>query len=104
VITQYPESLPTTPPAPACPSFRPNSEQRFTPNNSEAQNGDFRNPNHLILVEGMMKGERNIAVLYLNAILRAQGITRQCTTGEDAPEAGKQSSEPSSRKYPTAEL
>jgi hypothetical protein len=30
VITQYPESLPTTPPAPACPSFTPNSEQRFS--------------------------------------------------------------------------
>jgi hypothetical protein len=35
VITQYPESLPTTPPAPACPSFTPNSAQRFTPNNSQ---------------------------------------------------------------------
>jgi hypothetical protein len=33
--TQYPESLPTTPPAPACPSFTPNSEQTFTPNNSQ---------------------------------------------------------------------
>jgi hypothetical protein len=32
VITQYHESLPTTPPTPACPSFTPNSEQRFTPN------------------------------------------------------------------------
>jgi hypothetical protein len=35
VITQYPESLPTAPPAPACPSFTPNSEQRFTPDNSQ---------------------------------------------------------------------
>jgi hypothetical protein len=35
VITQYPESLPTTPPAPACPSFTPNGEQRFTPNASQ---------------------------------------------------------------------
>jgi hypothetical protein len=41
VITQYPESLPTTPPAPACPSFTPNSEQRFTPNNS--QNNKYPN-------------------------------------------------------------
>jgi uncharacterized protein YfbU (UPF0304 family) len=38
VITQYPESLPTTLPAPACPSFTPNSEQRFTPNNSQKNN------------------------------------------------------------------
>jgi hypothetical protein len=35
VITQYPEPLPTTPPAPARPSLTPSSEQRFTPNNSQ---------------------------------------------------------------------
>ena len=35
VITQYPESLPTTPPAPACPSFTPNNSQ----NNSPAKPG-----------------------------------------------------------------
>ena len=37
VITQYPESLPPAPPRPACPSFTPNGEQRFTPNNSLQQ-------------------------------------------------------------------
>jgi hypothetical protein len=35
VITQYPEPLPTSPRAPACPSFTPNSEQTFTPHNSQ---------------------------------------------------------------------
>jgi hypothetical protein len=61
VITQYPESLPTTPPAPACPSFTPHSEQRFTPNNSQnnrlAAPFDEENTTHILKFETPQLGE-----------------------------------------------